>query len=136
MDDRSLIKLGKVHNISVKENHNRDGELWIECYTDSNQRFLIPITSYVGRVIWFKLTEGLYPHALGRFTSRMSTAALNIPDTPSVIHAIKMHISLDTRRVYIAGINAVSGIYINLDFLGAEELWTGLTDFVAMERHA
>jgi hypothetical protein len=122
--EQEFQQLGLVTNLAfVKDPSSADLYL-LKFRSPQMEQTSIQITGGAARILWFYLTEFLFP-ASANLTTRVSTATVSLPTSLSVAFVIKVE-KRPGNLIEVVALSAVQGWSLNFNHAEGGELWACL----------
>lgn len=130
MGEFSTIDLGLAKNIAIIRKPGTKDVLLFVGQSSDGERWVRTITFGAAQALWHYLTALLYPRAAHQLTQRAATAALTIPDSPTIVTTFAAQENKEKGLIEVRAI-ATEATW-NLQFAKEEgyELWAALEDIL------
>lgn len=122
--EQEFKQLGLVTNLAFEKDPNGDNLYLLKFRSRKTEQTRIQITAGAARILWFYLTEFLFP-ASANLTTRVSTATVSLPTSLSVAFVLKVEKCLGD-LIEVVALSAVQGWCLSFDHDEGGELWACL----------
>lgn len=117
-------QLGLVTNLVFEKDPDETDLYLLKCRSPKMEQTRIQITAGAARILWFYLTEFLFP-ASANLTTRVSTATVSLPTSVSVAFVIKVEKRLGD-LIEVVALSAAQGWSLSFNHIEGAELWACL----------
>ncbi|MBN1313171.1 MAG: hypothetical protein JXB30_17315 [Anaerolineae bacterium] len=117
-------QLGLVTNLAFEKDPYVADVYLLKFRSSKMEQKSIPITAGAARVLWFYLTQFLFP-ASANLTTRVSTASIGLPKSLSIAFVIKVEKCQD-ELIEVVALSAVHGWCLRFNHDEGGELWACL----------
>ncbi|HEC22419.1 MAG TPA: hypothetical protein ENI95_05840 [Chloroflexi bacterium] len=128
MNEDTFTDLGIVSNLSVVEDRANPGTLFLSLSDTRSQRTTLSLTQGAAQVLWFYLTQLLFPRAAAQLTPRVTTATLQPAPNLQVVFAVKVWMEKKSGLIEVIGVSAVEGWRFRFTPEEGHELWASLEE--------
>ena len=122
--EQEFEQLGLVTNLAFERDPNGDDLYLLKFRSPRTEQTGIQITGGAARILWFYLTQFLFP-ASANLTTRVSTATVSLPTSLSVAFVIKVE-KRPGDLIGVVALSAIQGWLLSFDHTEGGELWAGL----------
>jgi hypothetical protein len=123
MLDQEPDRLGVVTNLAFDEDPDHPDAFLLKFHSPKTEQKSLPITAGAARILWYYLTELLFPAA--SLTARVATANIAPSDSLSVVFAVQVEACQDN-LIDVVALSAVHGWQLHFTREEGSELWACL----------
>jgi hypothetical protein len=121
MLQEDFTELGTITNLRIKESPDMPGTFSLHFQDTRNEQQRHLLTEGAARLLWYYLTQILYPRAMGSLMSRAATATISLASSMSAIFALK--VADKGEHIEVIAVSAVNGWSFRFSREEGHELW-------------